>query len=70
MFSIKDTYPSPVSGSVVAAVPASPSDAMFQINENKKHRETQLRHQLPGRCRGSAQQRHRRFTGELHLLHR
>lgn len=39
-------YPSPASGSVVAALPASPSDAIFQINENKKHRETQLEQQL------------------------
>lgn len=53
-------YPSPASGSVVAALPASPSDAIFQINENKKHRETQLEQQLPGCCRGFARQRHRR----------
>lgn len=37
--SIKEPYPSPGSGSVVAALPASTSDAIFQINENKKHRE-------------------------------
>ncbi len=45
-----EPYPSPVSGSVVAALPASPSDAIFQISENKKHREIKLEQQLPGYC--------------------
>lgn len=46
-FYVKQTYPSPVSGSVVAALPASPSDAMFQINENKTYREIRREQQLP-----------------------
>ncbi|KAF0038838.1 hypothetical protein F2P81_009322 [Scophthalmus maximus] len=36
---VDETYPSPLSGSVAAALPASPSDAMFQINENKKQKD-------------------------------
>lgn len=36
---IKRTYPSPDSGSAALAMPASTSDAMFRINNSKKHRE-------------------------------
>lgn len=32
----REPYPSPGSASVAAALPASPSDAIFRINENKK----------------------------------
>lgn len=63
---MKESYPSPVSGSVVAAAPSSPSDAIFQINENTEVSRDSVGASTSGLRRVSAQQRRRRLTCELH----